>query len=571
MPIDGAWNAYIFREGKTRLSGPNLLNEFVSRLVSVGDSGPQRQRDALLDLLIRAGELECALADGRLAEERLIAGITNEIATALVARRPLRTGELALRARMQTVPERVDLTAPEGFAYYSLHPLDFADLARGMEIAAPSAAVVGIRSIGTTLSAVVQAALRSAGILSERTTARPSGHPYDRRCEFSAEQLRWIATMLSHQAHFLVVDEGPGMSGSSFLSVGDALISAGVPRSKISFLGSRNPQPSSLTAKNAAERWPSFQSLCTCPTRHLPRGAERFIAGGIWRADMYSDEALWPASWLQMERLKFTSLAKDLFFKFEGYGRFGEAVHQRSIVTAQAGFGPMPSRFEEGFGVYPMLRGRACSKQDVSAAVLQRIAEYCAFRTHAFAIELEPSKALEEMLRFNVKEEFGVDLPAQNSELSVLKPVITDGRMLPHKWIDSDGALLKVDSAIHGDDHFFPGPTDIAWDLAGTIVEWELDHNASQFLLDSYLRLTGDDAQRRISNFVLAYSVFRTAFCKMAAASMQGSSEEPRLVHDYERYRAQAKNYLHELASARSGKEQQPSGIKDGMIISGRV
>ena len=26
----------------------------------------------------------------------------------------------------------------------------------------------------------------------------------------------------------------------------------------------------------------------------------------------------------------------------------------------------------------------------------------------------------------------------------------------------------------HGDDHFFPGPTDIAWDLAGTIVEWEL-------------------------------------------------------------------------------------------------
>ena len=33
---------------------------------------------------------------------------------------------------------------------------------------------------------------------------------------------------------------------------------------------------------------------------------------------------------------------------------------------------------------------------------------------------------------------------------------------------------MKVDAAAHGDDHGFPGPVDVAWDLAGAVVEWEL-------------------------------------------------------------------------------------------------
>ena len=339
------------------------------------------------------------------------------------------------------------------------------------------------------------------------------------------------------------------MSGSSFLSVGDALISAGASRSRICFLGTRSPEPSTLTARDAAERWVAYRSYCTSPTKHLPHGAERFIAGGIWRADVYADQSQWPASWLQMERLKFTTFAKHTFFKFEGYGRFGEDVHRRSVAVAQAGFGPLPLRFEEGFGVYPMLRGRALTRNDARAAVLQRIADYCAFRTRAFSAEVNVNGNLESMLRFNVKEEFGIELSAKRSELRVVMPVIADGRMLPHKWIETDGALLKVDNAAHGDDHFFPGPTDIAWDLAGAIVEWELTPESARFLLDRYFHLTRDDAQQRLPNYLLAYSTFRTAFSKMAAASMQGAEEEARLVHDYHRYRAQVDQYLQEGAA----------------------
>ena len=60
--------------------------------------------------------------------------------------------------------------------------------------------------------------------------------------------------------------------------------------------------------------------------------------------------------------------------------------------------------------------------------------------------------------------------------LRVLRPLIVDGRLQPWEWIVTrQGVLLKTDASSHGDDHFLPGPTDIAWDLAGVIVDWDLD------------------------------------------------------------------------------------------------
>jgi hypothetical protein len=544
MALDGAWNAYIFREGKTPVRGSDLVNGLANGLLAFGDTAPESQRTALIDLLMRAGELEGALLDAASSQGEQAAAITDALAISLVAGRPLCGEDLALRARTLNTTEHVTITPPEGFAYYSLHPLDFADLINAITPLGRHAAVIGIRSIGTTLSAVVQAALCCQGVHAERITVRPIGHPYDRHTAFSSSQLRWIAATLSRRADFFIVDEGPGMSGSSFLSVGDALISAGVPRSHIAFLGTREPDPSSLTAPNAAQRWPAYRSYCTKPTAHLPSDAKHFVAGGIWRAHVYADQTQWPASWLQMERLKFFSATMDTVFKFEGYGRFGQAVHNRSRCVAEGGFGPMPIRFEEGFGLYPMLRGRPINVSDSTFATLQRLADYCVFRSRAMQASFPVNVELETMLRFNVKEEFGIELPANVSELRVLKPVIADGRMSPSKWMDSDGALLKLDSAIHGDDHFFPGPTDIAWDLAGTIIEWELEAESAQLFLDCYYRASADDPSDRVPNYLLAYSVFRTAYCKMASASMEGSEEEARLVRDYLRYRAQAQRYL---------------------------
>src|SRR5205814_7722381 len=89
-------------------------------------------------------------------------------------------------------------------------------------------AIVGIRSIGTTLTAVVRAAACARGVDADRITVRPQGDPYNRELAFSTPELRWVRDRAGRGAVFLVVDEGPGRSGSSFLTTAEALERVGV-------------------------------------------------------------------------------------------------------------------------------------------------------------------------------------------------------------------------------------------------------------------------------------------------------------------------------------------------------
>ena len=59
--------------------------------------------------------------------------------------------------------------------------------------------MLGIRSIGTSLSAIVQARLRAANLNVKRITTRPSGHPFQRTVQLE---------LTRHQfEHAIVVDE----------------------------------------------------------------------------------------------------------------------------------------------------------------------------------------------------------------------------------------------------------------------------------------------------------------------------------------------------------------------------
>src|SRR5207237_5292952 len=114
-----------------------------------------------------------------------------------------------------------------------------------------------------------------------------------------------------------------------------------------------------------------------------------------------------------------------------------------------------------------------------------------------------------------------------------------------HEWLlQADGRILKTDAISHGDDHFFPGPTDIAWDLAGAIAEWQMDSQAADFLLARFAQLSGDDPRPRFPAFLLAYTVFRMGYCKMALSAEAGSPEEIRLRQAYQHYRGEAQRQL---------------------------
>jgi hypothetical protein len=501
------------------------------------------KNDRLLALLLRAGELECALHDAGSLRAESAAHLTDQLAQAAVAYGFLekignrqRLVENGLRT-LDNLPDDCLLTVgtPEGFAYYALHPLDFADLAE-MFRRDRSVLVVGIRSIGTTLGAVAAAQLHELGVEARRMSVRPSGHPYQRECAFDVGQRMLIGSALARDAAFLVCDEGPGRSGSSFLSVAESLEREGVAPDRITLFCSHHPEVGSLCAPDAAHRWSRYKSVGSGPTKRLPDEASAYIGGGEWRDEFLQPWQEWPSSWPAMERLKYLTSDRRCLLKFEGHGSYGESVRTRNYALAHSGYGASYAEGSHGFGHYPLLVGRMGRASDSTVQLLAHMAQYCAWRSQNFAYAQAEVADLQEMLETNYECEFGNS--TQNTELILERPVVADARMQPHEWFQTqEGRWWKLDAATHGDDHFFPGPCDIAWDLAGVIVEWSLDRAARELFLSEYQKSSGDKISGRIANYELAYATFRLSWSKMAASSVQGTADESRLLKEYQQYR----------------------------------
>src|SRR5262249_16651037 len=249
------------------------------------------------------GELECALADAHDAAARACSQVTDRLAEALLQPESgIDYSALTRNLTEAVVPDEVWVSPPEGFAYYALHPLAFAEVLQKIPTLPGSFLVVGIRSIGTTLSAITTAAARRRGLRAQRITARPGGHPYNRRTQFSPEQVDLIRQSSARGAAFLVVDEGPGLSGSSFLSVAEALEVAGVPRENVTLICGHEPDFDCLRADDGPRRARRFHWVAAASEPRRPAGADLFIGGGAWRKHLLPDASSWPACWTSMER-----------------------------------------------------------------------------------------------------------------------------------------------------------------------------------------------------------------------------------------------------------------------------
>jgi hypothetical protein len=544
QPVEN--DLWIFRAGERTVAGPAMLRE-LSRAVS----GIHENPALLLDAVIEAGQLEAALGDAGLAGAEAASQLTDSLAL-MVSGHQGGADALELSSRI-AVPDALRLSPPEGFTYYALHPLDFVRITERVPAKPKACAVIGIRSIGTTLSALTVAGLTTQGRKAARITVRPTGHPYCRTIEFTAGQLGWIRQQIVESAQFLIVDEGPGRSGSTFLSVAEALVAAGVPQAAITILGSRSTDPDALCAERAASRWSAFRFLSTVPSQGTRFEGFPYIGGGAWRNFFFASPADWPESWIEMERLKFLSPDGRTFFKFEGMGQLGCEIRERALLLAKAGFSPSVSDAGGGFLAYERLDGKLLTPADASAAMLERMARYCAFRASSFSTLHAAPHSLREMIQFNVRQQFGRELPLADDQLVTEYPVVADGRMQPHEWIAvGPEHIVKTDAISHGDDHFFPGPCDIAWDLAGASVEWQLSRDALAFLIDRFRRLSGMNVTPDLDVYMLAYSVFRLGFSKMAISRAGRSVEDKRLAAAYGRYRAEAARLLEKLLLSRT-------------------
>jgi adenine/guanine phosphoribosyltransferase-like PRPP-binding protein len=521
---------YVFREAKRAVGSRALLAGLLEDLDALAAAAcAETARSIAERALLRAGEIECLLVDHgspRAHEAARLADRLAEIYLGAPSAPPRAPLDL-----VRDLPPTVRPSPPEGFAYYAVQPRRFAERARDLATAG-AVAVIGIRTIGATLSAIVAAALRLAGVRAERTSVRPTGHPYARELCLAPETAAWIDAQRDEGARFVVVDEGPGMSGSSFLAAAEAIAERGVDPGRITLLGTRLADPRTLLAERAAERFARFGAWLAVALAAAPEDAAVDISAGTWRARFWADEARWPATWRSHERMKLVSADGRRLYKFEGLGRWGAAVRERAEAVADAGFGPRPEDAGGGFVRYPTIAGRPLARGDRSRAMLERLADYCAFRAAAFPAPDADPLELQTMADFDAEALSGQPLGAT---LVVERPVIADARLHPHEWIAAeDGRLVKVDAAAHGDDHVLPGPTDVAWDLAGAIVEWGLAGEARRAFLDRYTRASGDRPGARLPAYLAAYAVLHAARTRMAASAEP--TEAPRLMREHARY-----------------------------------
>jgi hypothetical protein len=104
--------------------------------------------------------------------------------------------------------------------------------------------------------------------------------------------------------------------------------------------------------------------------------------------------------------------------------------------------------------------------------------------------------------------------------------VAIDGRLLPHEWIVTGSELVKADAFDHHCGDFFPGTCDIAWDLAGASLEWELSADGNRYLMEHYRRLSNDATiDRRLPFYRFAYLGYRLGYATVARDTLRQSSD----------------------------------------------
>jgi hypothetical protein len=445
--------------------------------------------------------------------------------------------------------EAVRMRRGEGYAFYALYPESYFMAAQRSGLAA-NTVVIGLRSIGTGLAAMVAAGLGSP----PAHTLRPIGHPFDRRLAITPEL---SGEILSGGGDYAVVDEGPGLSGSSFGCVADWLQAHGIDADRIHFFPSHLGDVGPQASERHRQRWTrSPRHVVSVDECILDAGQStdclqnwvrelvdapiewwRDISGGEWRKLAGCDQQLWPPSDRGKEKRKFLVSCNDQIWlvKFAGLGEESVSKARKGSILGEAGFSPGIIGLRYGFIIEHWMSGTrldqaAFSKDHIIAA----IGRYLGFRARRLSASTHgaPLQRLAEMAIFNSKEaldpEAASTIEALIGDVSQFeaetRPIDTDNRLHRWEWIvGADGRIIKTDALDHSAAHDLVGCQDVAWDIAGAAVEFDL----SLFERDQLAKIVASEAgyetrPELIGLFEIFYLGFQTGLWTDAAASFSG-------------------------------------------------
>ncbi|GJG87486.1 hypothetical protein tb265_26670 [Gemmatimonadetes bacterium T265] len=239
-----------------------------------------------------------------------------------------------------------------GFAHDALFPETYAAAARRLaaRVGPRRALVVGLRGIGAGLSAVVADTLARRGVDVRRVTVRPRGDRHDRT--LAADDaldalLREAAATPGTWA--VVVDEGPGATGSSFAGTAAALAERGFDDARIALFASRDVDAHALASASARARWPRHR-------RFVVSVDDAVLARGDVRCHVAGHDC-------RLEAVRAPDGAATLGFRcgashdgdgpvrltFVGLGHYGRARAAEAHRVAEAGAGPRVLGLRRGF------------------------------------------------------------------------------------------------------------------------------------------------------------------------------------------------------------------------------
>src|SRR5689334_7508246 len=153
----------------------------------------------------------------------------------------------ASRVQAAGLDASVPARTAEGFAHYSLYPEQY------------------VVAAGRFVS----------------TTVRPHGHPFDRRLMLS-ERLRQRLRR-TRASHFAIVDEGPGLSGSSFAATSDALLELGISPSRIVLFPSWPAPATALNSARGRRTWERHRHFVSAFDAVFATGGHENLSGCAWR------------------------------------------------------------------------------------------------------------------------------------------------------------------------------------------------------------------------------------------------------------------------------------------------
>ncbi|MBZ9991185.1 hypothetical protein LB572_29245 [Mesorhizobium sp. BH1-1-5] len=505
----------IFGDHKRTRSAQQLREAVLAAAGAIGDlpAGIERHA-AVVDLFVTASELVQGLADAefdskgvdsRSSRQKLGSEILVELSREIL--RSWRQGfarsgglDASLLAKLAAIDCGSPITTgpAEGFALYALYPETYllAALQSGLDA---NTCVIGIRSIGLGLAAMVAAALRAPLPLS----VRPIGHPFRRHVCAAPELIGdWRD---KPEARFAIVDEGPGLSGSSFHAVITWLEEQGICRERIHLFPSHRGGPGAHASADIQEMW----SRCRCHVADFEAAFDGCVApslrqwmanllgkadvelseisGGEWRKHISVTSDHWPPAFPAFERRKFMPSASGerWLAKFAGFGESGGRKLRTAKALHEAGFGAQPVGLCHGFLVERWIDADRLDRVGMARDLLiEWLGRYLGWRAARLQTD-ESGASLDQLARMSVQncEEALGKTPADALQAwfacqpspGPTRRVEIDGRL--HAWeilVHPDGSLLKTDAVDHCRSHDLIGCQGIEWDIAGARVEHDL-------------------------------------------------------------------------------------------------